>query len=54
MINIASLYFFPQVLGNVVFATYIGTGHTLDLGTAYTVLTIFNLVKVIKIIQSEE
>jgi hypothetical protein len=27
MINIALLYFFPQILGNVVFTAYIGTGH---------------------------
>lgn len=45
MISITMLYFFPQVLGAVVFSTYIGSGHTLDLGVAYTVLTILNLMK---------
>jgi ABC-type multidrug transport system fused ATPase/permease subunit len=42
---IASLYFFPQVLSSVVFATYIGTGHYIDLGTAFSVLVFFELIK---------
>jgi hypothetical protein len=46
MCSITSLYFFPQILSTVVFSTYIGTGHTLDLATAYTVMTIFNNLKV--------
>lgn len=33
------------MLGNVVFGTYIGMGYTLDLGVAYTVMTVFNLIK---------
>jgi len=42
---IASLYFFPQVLSSVVFSTYIGTGHDIDLATAFTVLILFDLIK---------
>ena len=29
---VTTLYFFPQVLGAVVFSVYIGTGHHIDLG----------------------
>jgi len=42
---IASLYFFPQVLSSVVFSTYIGTGHYIDLSKAFTVLIFFELIK---------
>ncbi|CDW72862.1 canalicular multispecific organic anion transporter 1 [Stylonychia lemnae] len=44
-INSTSLYFFPSILGAAVFSTYIGSGNTLDLSVAYTVNTIFNLIK---------
>jgi len=46
MCTVTSFYFFPQILSTVVFSTYIGTGHSLDLATAYTVMTIFNNLKV--------
>jgi ABC-type transport system involved in cytochrome bd biosynthesis fused ATPase/permease subunit len=46
MISVTSLYFFPQVISAVVFSVYISSGHTLDLATAYTVMTIFNNLKV--------
>ena len=42
---ISSLYFFPSVLGSVVFSTYIGTGHYIDLQTAFTVIVFFGLIK---------
>jgi ATP-binding cassette subfamily C (CFTR/MRP) protein 1 len=42
---ISSLYFFPQVLSSVVFSTYIGTGHFVDLSTAFSVLIFFELIK---------
>lgn len=45
MVSVTSLYFFPQIISSVVFSVYIGTGHTLDLATAYTVMTIFNNLK---------
>jgi hypothetical protein len=50
MISVTSLYFFPQVLSAVVFSVYIGMGNHLDLGMAYTVMTCFNLLKVILLI----
>lgn len=43
---ISLMYFFPQILSSVVFSVYIGTGHTLDLSIAYTVMIIFNNIKV--------
>jgi hypothetical protein len=46
MVSVSSLYFFPQVLSAVVFSVYIGSGHKLELGLAYTVMTCFNLLKV--------
>lgn len=46
MTNTTSLYFFPSILGAVVFSTYIGMGNTLELSVAYTITTIFNLIKV--------
>ena len=42
---ISSLYFFPSVLGSVVFSTYIGTGHYIDLQTAFTVMIFFGLIQ---------
>ncbi len=45
-ISITLLYFFPQIISAVVFSVYIGTGHTLDLSIAYTVMTIFNNLRV--------
>jgi len=42
---VTSLYFFPQILSGVVFTTYIGTGHTLSLSDAITVLVIFDLIR---------
>lgn len=46
MLNVTSLYFFPQILSAVVFSVYIGSGNRLNLSTAYTVMTIFNIIKV--------
>lgn len=46
MISVSSLYFFPQVLSAVVFSVYIASGHHLELGVAYTVMTSLNLLKV--------
>jgi ABC-type bacteriocin/lantibiotic exporter with double-glycine peptidase domain len=42
---ITSLYFFPNILSSVVFSTYIGTGHRLDLATAFTCLVFFDIIK---------
>lgn len=39
------IYFFPNLLPAVVFATYIGLGNNLDLATAVTCLVLFNLVR---------
>ncbi|CDW86515.1 atp-binding cassette superfamily [Stylonychia lemnae] len=44
-VNMTSQYFFPSILGAAVFSAYIGSGNTLDLSVAYTVNTIFNLLK---------
>lgn len=41
---ITSLYFFPSILSSVVLSTYIGTGHTIDLSTTFTVLVFFNMI----------
>ena len=51
MVSVTSLYFFPQILSAVVFSVYIGSGNKLDLATAYTVMTIFNNLKVRTILQ---
>lgn len=48
MMSITTIYFFPVIMSWVVFSTYIGTGNTLDLGVAFTVITVFNLIKVIQ------
>ena len=45
MMNVTSLYFFPQVLSAVVFSVFIATGHHLELGMAYTVMTCLNLLR---------
>jgi ABC-type bacteriocin/lantibiotic exporter with double-glycine peptidase domain len=45
-VSVALMYFFPQILSAVVFSVYIGSGHVLDLSTAYTVMTIFNNLRV--------
>ena len=42
---VGCVYFFRNLLPAVVFTTYIGTGHTLDLPTAVTCLVLFNLMK---------
>ncbi len=44
--SVALMYFFPQILSAVVFSVFIGSGHVLDLSIAYTVMTIFNNLKV--------
>jgi hypothetical protein len=46
MINVTSLYFFPQILSAVIFSVFIGSGNKLDLSVAYTVMTILGLIKV--------
>jgi ABC-type multidrug transport system fused ATPase/permease subunit len=48
MINsfiIVSLYFFPNILSSVVFSTYIGLGHKIDLATSFSVLVFFDIIK---------
>jgi ATP-binding cassette, subfamily C (CFTR/MRP), member 1 len=42
---IGCIYLFPNLLPAIVFSTYIGTGHTLDLPTAVTILVLFNMMK---------
>jgi ATP-binding cassette subfamily C (CFTR/MRP) protein 1 len=42
---VTSLYFFPQILSATVFSVYIGTNHILDISTAFTVMTILNLLQ---------
>ena len=47
MINsfiIVSLYFFPNILSSVVFSTYIGLGHKIDLATSFSVLVFFDII----------
>jgi ABC-type multidrug transport system fused ATPase/permease subunit len=44
MLTLGSLTFFPLLLQIVSFATFIGTGHSMDLSLAYTIITIFNLI----------
>lgn len=50
MINVSSLYFFPNILSVVVFSVFIGTGNKLDLSVAYTVMTVLGLIKVTNIL----
>lgn len=42
---LTSLFFFPNILSSLVFTTYIGTGHTLSLSTAFQCLVFFDLIK---------
>ena len=42
---ISTMYFFPAILGVVIFSFYIGFGNTLCIDVAFTVLTILNLIK---------
>jgi len=42
MLNVSSLYFFSSLLQAVTFSFYIGSGNTLTLSVAYTVLVVFN------------
>ena len=42
---VTSLYFFPAILTAVVFAAYIGAGNFLQLDTAFTVITLLNMLK---------
>jgi len=44
-ITMASLTFWPMILQATTFSVYIGTGHKIDLSTAYTVMTVFNLMQ---------
>lgn len=41
----ASYNFFPSILSSVVLATYIGTGHEIDLATTFTILVLLELIK---------
>ena len=45
MVTMASLFFFPMFLQAVSFTAFIGTGHSIDLSLAYTVITIFNIIQ---------
>jgi ABC-type multidrug transport system fused ATPase/permease subunit len=42
---ITSNYFFPNILSSVVFSTYIGTGHQINLATSFSVLVFFDIIK---------
>lgn len=42
---ISALFFLPSILSSVVMATYIGSGHTIDLSTTFTVLVLLNLIR---------
>ena len=44
ILSIASFRFLPMIQTSVVFATFIATGHTLDIPTAFTTMAFFNLV----------
>ena len=46
MLTLGSLVFFPMFLQIVSFEAYIGSSkdHEMDLATAYTIITIFNLI----------
>jgi hypothetical protein len=39
------LYFFPQIMSATIFSVYIGTGNTLNIENAFTVMTILNLLQ---------
>ena len=42
---ISSLYLFHSSLSPTVFSVYIAAGNKLDLGIAYSVMTVFNIIK---------
>lgn len=42
---ITGLYFFPSILSSVVFSTYIGTGHPINLATSFSVMIFFDLLQ---------
>lgn len=42
---VTALYFFPSILSSVVMATYIGTGHTINLSTTFTILVLLDMIK---------
>lgn len=42
---ISSLYFFPSILSSVVMSTFIGTGHTIDLPTTFTILVLLDMIR---------
>ena len=42
---ITSIEFLPSALSATVFTTYIGTGHSIDLASAFTILIYFNMIK---------
>lgn len=44
VIIIASLYFFPSLLQAVSLTTFLGTGGSIDIETAFAVITIFNII----------
>jgi len=41
---ISAVFFFPNLLSTVTFCVYIGTGHTIDLATAFSVIIFFDLI----------
>lgn len=44
--NITSaIYFFPIVIQTAAFALYIGLGFDIGIANAYTIITLFNLIK---------
>jgi ABC-type multidrug transport system fused ATPase/permease subunit len=40
----SAAHFFPNLLSSVVFSVFIGTGHTIDLATAFSVIVYFDLI----------
>lgn len=44
MLMNASVIFFPMLLQVTSFTVFIGVGHSINLATAYTIITIFNLI----------
>ena len=41
---ISAVFFFPNLLSTVVFSVFIGTGHKIDLATAFSVIIFFDLI----------
>lgn len=41
---ITAVFFFPNLLSSTVFAVFIGTGHKIDLATAFSVIIYFDLI----------